>query len=267
MTYKAHLKDDQYATPLNYQTRTAIFESGDNPQNYWEWLVDIYDFKVAKNILELGCGDGRLWEYAAPLLSQAHQVTVTDFSQGMLDAAQAVVVNVNSKAAFSYQIEDAESLSLPDGSNDLVMAHLLLHHFDDPTQSLSEIKRVLTPAGFAGITAFPAHLFKSILDVVNCLLPEGDFYTTSAIRVPDDEFEVTLNQHFDVVQKHHYDSVIRIVDPEIILAFVKSLSSLTYDRSLPDNFFERLREHVQHEVDQKGFFETSFNLTLFLVQA
>jgi ubiquinone/menaquinone biosynthesis C-methylase UbiE len=49
----------------------------------------------------------------------------------------------------SFLVGDAAALAFPDGSFDLVVSTLSLHHWADPAAGLAEIGRVLRPGGRA----------------------------------------------------------------------------------------------------------------------
>jgi len=56
----------------------------------------------------------------------------------------------------SFLVGDVASLAFPDGSFDLVVSTLSMHHWADPTAGLAEIGRVLRPGGRALVWDFRA---------------------------------------------------------------------------------------------------------------
>jgi ubiquinone/menaquinone biosynthesis C-methylase UbiE len=53
-----------------------------------------------------------------------------------------------------FVVGDVASLAFPDASFDLVVSTLSMHHWDDPTAGLAEIRRVLRPGGRALVWDF-----------------------------------------------------------------------------------------------------------------
>jgi SAM-dependent methyltransferase len=118
-------------------------------------------------VLEVGCGPGRL----SIRLARQHGLDVTgvDLDPAMIQRAR---VNTNAdrqgngdERQPSFLVGDVASLAFPDGSFDLVVSTLSMHHWANPTAGLAEIARVLRPGARAlvwdfrpGLVAFHAHV-------------------------------------------------------------------------------------------------------------
>jgi ubiquinone/menaquinone biosynthesis C-methylase UbiE len=90
-------------------------------------------------VAELGCGTGF---YTDVLASKADDVVATDFAPGMLEIARTRVRAAN----VTFQAEDAQRTSFPNGRFDTAFMSLLIH-FTDPRQLLAEMRRILKPGG------------------------------------------------------------------------------------------------------------------------
>jgi len=115
-------------------------------------------------VLEVGCGPGRL----SIRLARRHGLDVTglDLDPAMIRCARANADRPGDgdERRPSFLIGDVASLAFPDGSFDLVVSTLSMHHWADPTVGLAEIGRVLRPGARAlvwdlrpGVLPFPAH--------------------------------------------------------------------------------------------------------------
>ena len=94
--------------------------------------------------LEIGAGTG----FFSLNLVQAgalEQVTVTDLSPGMVEAAQRNARGLGLEV--EGEVADVESLPFPDESFGIVVGHAVLHHVPDVEQAFHEILRVLRPRG------------------------------------------------------------------------------------------------------------------------
>src|SRR5215475_8709175 len=105
-------------------------------------------------VLEVGCGPGRL----AIRLAGRHGLEVTglDLDPAMIQRAK---VNADRMAngdrrGPEFLVGDVASLAFPDGSFDLVVSTLSMHHWADPTAGLAEIGRVLRDGGRALVWDF-----------------------------------------------------------------------------------------------------------------
>jgi SAM-dependent methyltransferase len=105
-------------------------------------------------VLEVGCGPGHL----SIRLARRHglEVTGVDLDPAMVERARA---NAGRRGDAgqprpSFLVGDAASLAFPNGSFDLVVSTLSMHHWADPAAGLAEIGRVLRPGGRALIWDF-----------------------------------------------------------------------------------------------------------------
>jgi ubiquinone/menaquinone biosynthesis C-methylase UbiE len=104
-------------------------------------------------VLEVGCGPGRL----SILLARDHGLEVTglDLDPAMIERAKANARHsVNDGDRPSFLVGDVSSMAFPDGSFDLVVSTLSMHHWAEPSAGLDEIARVLRPGGRALVWDF-----------------------------------------------------------------------------------------------------------------
>jgi SAM-dependent methyltransferase len=100
-------------------------------------------------VLEVGCGPGRL----SILLAGEYGLDVSglDLDPAMIERARAHAERSKNDGQLrpSLLVGDVSSMALPDGSFDLVVSTLSMHHWADPSAGLTEIARVLRPGGRA----------------------------------------------------------------------------------------------------------------------
>ncbi len=105
-------------------------------------------------VLEVGCGPGHL----SVQLAGQHRLEVTglDLDPAMIARAQANTDRAANRGGRrpSFLVGDVAALTFPDGSFDLVVSTLSMHHWADPTAGLAEIGRVLRPGARALIWDF-----------------------------------------------------------------------------------------------------------------
>jgi SAM-dependent methyltransferase len=105
-------------------------------------------------VLEVGCGPGHL----SVQLAGQHRLEVTglDLDPAMIARARANTDRpaTGDRRRPSFLVGDVAALAFPDGSFDLVVSTLSMHHWADPATGLAEIGRVLRPGARALIWDF-----------------------------------------------------------------------------------------------------------------
>ena len=96
--------------------------------------------------VDLGCGPGYLAVELARGAPELH-VTGVDLSDEMLAEAEDYARRQDMAQAVSFRKGDVQQIPFADGSVDLVVSTLSLHHWSDPVAVLDEVNRVLRPGG------------------------------------------------------------------------------------------------------------------------
>ena len=97
------------------------------------------------DILEYGCGD---CSYLAQLIEWGGRVTAIDISDEAIDAARELAAERGLADRASFARMNAEDLTFPDDSFDLIVGRAILHHLD-LEKAYASIARVLRPGGTA----------------------------------------------------------------------------------------------------------------------
>lgn len=138
---------EQYENASNLRARINIHEMFSvNKYGWMRWYFDELNLPEQCTLLEIGCGDANLWKKNKNRIPKGLDITLSDFSKGMLNDAK---VTLGKKADdFKFQIIDAESIPYDDCSFDIVIANHMLYHVENIENALSEIYRVLKPGGY-----------------------------------------------------------------------------------------------------------------------
>ena len=96
--------------------------------------------------VDLCCGPGYLVAEMARQAPKLH-VTGVDLSDEMLAEAEDYARQHDMDQAVSFRKGDVQQIPIADGSVDLVVSTLSLHHRSDPVAVLDEVARVLNPGG------------------------------------------------------------------------------------------------------------------------
>jgi SAM-dependent methyltransferase len=114
--------------------------------------------KSKHNVLEVGCGTGRLTK---PLVESVSKVTALDFSKSMIDL-------IDDHDNLIKEVGDCHQLIFPDNSFDAVFSLDFLSHFPTWKTLLKEQIRVLSPRGFLVCNYLPKENSLNIDEKYNC---------------------------------------------------------------------------------------------------
>ena len=99
--------------------------------------------QIGGRILEVGVGTG----ISLPGYSSRNRITGIDLSEAMLRKAQRRVADLSLTNVEKLEVMDAEHLSFPDASFDVVVANHVISTVPNPESALDECARILRPGG------------------------------------------------------------------------------------------------------------------------
>jgi demethylmenaquinone methyltransferase/2-methoxy-6-polyprenyl-1,4-benzoquinol methylase/phosphoethanolamine N-methyltransferase len=107
----------------------------------------VAELKPGDKVLDVGCGTGTLGVAAWRKVRPDGEVTGIDASPEMVELARRKAKKKGSGAQF--KVAPIEALPLEDGSLDVVLSTLMLHHLPDDVkgEGFAEVARVLKPGG------------------------------------------------------------------------------------------------------------------------
>lgn len=110
----------------------------------FDWNLERSKETISKNssILDIACGSA---EYSIALAKdKCASLLAVDSSPEAIEIAN---LNADGLIGFKSQVMDAENLSCPEGSYDIVLMRYALHHFHNPEKALAEAYRALKKNG------------------------------------------------------------------------------------------------------------------------
>jgi ubiquinone/menaquinone biosynthesis C-methylase UbiE len=98
------------------------------------------------SVLDVGCGPGTITMDLAALVGAGGRVTGLETGDAALEPARAEAER-RGATNVDLRVGDVLDLDVEDDSFDVVHAHQVLQHVDDPVRALTEMRRVCRPGG------------------------------------------------------------------------------------------------------------------------
>jgi SAM-dependent methyltransferase len=243
-----YLKSDQYKDSANLDARVAIHQRfSTNPYGWFKWVFDtLLRLPEDAKILELGCGPAYLWTENISRVPAAWNVTLSDLSSGMLDAAWRNLVVTG--RAFQFKEIDAQSIPFEDETFDAVIANHMLYHVPDRPKAIAEIKRILKPGGrLIATTVGESHMKEMMAWYARVHISKVWESFANSFTL-ENGFE-QLKPCFPELSVSRYEDNLEITGIEPIMAYIRSgirVSELSEDELIS------LQHDLESELKEKG---------------
>ncbi len=247
-TDQQYLKSDQYRDSSNLDARVTIHQRfSTNSYGWFKWVFDTLA-KLPENarILELGCGHGLLWRENISRISVGWNITLSDLSSGMLDAAWRNLVVTG--RAFQFKEIDAQSIPFENETFDAVIANHMLYHVPDRPKAIVEIKRVLKPGGRLIATTIGKNHLKEMAKWIRRVNPQTDFVSFGSPFTLENGLE-QLKQFFPQVLVSRYPDNLQVTEVKPILAYIRSSIHAT---DLSEDELVNLQRDLENELKEKS---------------
>ena len=247
-TDQQYLKTDQYRDSSNLDARAEIHRRfSTNTYGWFNWFFDrLLKIPEDARILELGCGPAYLWKECSSRLPADWNITLSDLSPGMLDAAWRNLVVTG--RAFKFEEIDAQSIPYEAETFDAVIANHMLYHVPDRQKAITEIRRVLKSDGHLFATTIGQNHLKEIADWIRRVNPGTDFTSFGSPFTLENGLE-QLKQFFRQVTLSRYHDSLQVTEVKPIIAFILSTS---HAAELLEEELAKLESELGQEVKEKG---------------
>lgn len=252
----------QYQNSSNLEARIALHRDYSTSTISWyAWLLEQYlAIDPNSSILELGCGSAAFWTANVDHIPADWEITLTDFSEGMVADAQRNLAD--STHHFTFKQADIQNIPFPDASFDCVIANHMLYHVPDIPQALSEVRRVLKPNGiFFAATNGENHL-KGLKEPLRDADPDYyaqvvDFWK-SPFRL--DNGKDLLEPHFSDVKLLPFENSLHVTNGQAIIDYYLSMSS----EPISDESMRRLHDIIDDQLEKNGAIDIPKETGLFI---
>lgn len=223
-----HLTNMEKSMKLQYQNATNISARiklhslySQNKQGWFPWIYEQCNIQPNMRILELGCGDGSLWQDNRNRLPDSVEIVLSDLSEGMLRDTHRSIGTSDTR--FTFHAFDCHSIPYEDETFDLVIANHLLFYCKDIQQVCQEVKRVLKQDGIFLCSTYSKKHMHEISDLIQeydsrVVLSAENLYERFGL----DNGASILAPYFQKIDCLHYEDSLIVDSPEPLISYILS---------------------------------------------
>lgn len=209
---------EQYKNAKNLNDRISLHEKySTNKQGWFNWLFYQIDFSRVNRLLELGCGNGKLWQENRIELRN-REIFLSDISEGMVEE-----VRNKLGSDFNCIVADAEKIPFKDSYFDTIIANHVLFYLNDLNLGLKEIDRVLKSDGIFYCSTYGKNHMKEITEIVQNFdsrinLSNHSLYDIFGLENGED----ILSKYFSNIQRMDYQDSLEITESKPLIDYIMS---------------------------------------------
>ena len=209
---------EHYKNAKNLNVRISLHDKySQNKQGWFPWLFEQIDFSHINKLLEVGCGNGKLWKNNKIDLRN-REIFLSDSSQGMVDEVRKTLGN-----DFNCMVFDCDQIPFKDGYFDAVIANHVLFYVYDINKALEEISRVLDPGGVFYCSTYGSNHMKEINEIVQkfdsrVILSQTKLYDVFGLENGLD----ILKPYFKNIKMKMYDDCLVVDKSKPIIDYIMS---------------------------------------------
>ncbi len=261
-----YLQQQQYQNSSNLGARIRLhqlFTVAPKDIHRWAFEMLLACSGSQSNILEAGCGRGDLWAKNTDRIPANWQVTLTDFSAGMLEDARKNIGDIATR--FTMQQADVQQLAFDDASFDTVIANYMLYHVPNIPQGIAELRRVLKPSGTLHAFTNGQNHMHELTELVREFFPTDDAFAvdSAANYFGLENGADLLKTAFSDVVMLRYESHLQVTETQPLMDYVTSMIRLVdVDAKRLDALHDKIAAHIA----EKGFLHITKDSGLFVAR-
>lgn len=242
--------NDQYSNENRLNARIQIYDYCEKKLNWREWVFDNLDFHNVNRVLELGCGNGLLWQDNIHKIPGDIHIVLSDISQGMVGAARKLLNRY--RRQFEFKVANACQTPFKDSDFQMIIANHMLYHIENKEQVFSEIDRLLTDDGFGYSSTLSTRNWQEVISILaefSKSLVVDNVETIQSFNLENGEN--VLSNHFNVTDNFIFQNDIIIKKAEPLILYLASCYSPKQLDVLVKNFVN-FRSYLESIIKKTG---------------
>ena len=237
---------EQYKNSNNLNVRISLHDQfSTNKTGWFNWLFKQIDFSKVNHLLEIGGGNGKLWENRNIDLRN-REIFLSDISEGM-------VHEVRKKLGKDYNCIalDCQAIPFKDGYFDTVIANHVLFYVQNLEKGLSEICRVLKDNGIFYCSTYGKEHVKEITELVQSFDSKVELSQNSLFDIFGIENgKAILNKYFRSVQFIQYEDSLIVDEAQPLVDYIMSCHGNQNEILGPK--ITKFKEYVESIISKNG---------------
>ncbi len=249
---------EQYKTSKNLMVRISLHDQFSvNPVPWFSWIQSQIDFSRIHRLIEIGCGNGKLWESTHVDLRN-REIFLTDKSQGMIEEVRHKLGN-----DFNCMVADCQAIPFKDAYFDAVVANHVLFYLSDLRRGLKEIHRILRPEGLFYCSAYGKDHMKEIARIAaefdpGVKLSQSRLYEIFGLE----NGKKRLNPYFNKVELKKYEDALLIDRAGPIVDYIMSCHGNQNERVGPR--YKEFTHFIEDKIARNGPIHITKEAGLFI---
>ena len=249
---------EQYKNSNNLNVRISLHDQfSTNKIGWFNWLFNQIDFSKVNRLLEIGCGNGKLWE-DRDIDLRNREIFLSDISEGM-------VHEVRKKLGKDYNciVADCQAIPFKDGYFDTVIANHVLFYIQNLDKGLSEICRVLKDNGTFYCSTYGKKHMKEITELVQSFDSKVELSQNSLFDIFGIENgETILKKYFKSVQYIQYEDSLIVDQAQPLVDYIMSCHGNQNEILGPK--ISKFKEYIESMISKNGSITITKQAGLFI---
>lgn len=253
---------NQYKDDSKFRKRQDFHDKySTNKYGFRNWMFDRYKISSGNKILELGCGNGLMWDKKYSELPEDTKLILSDFSEGMCK-----IVKDKHIEHRNVEIEQIDIQDIPyeDNTFDIVIANHMLYHVPNVDKAIEEVYRVLKKGGkfyasTLGVDGFQKYLNEKIKEFNSNM----DYFNIENWLFTLKNGAEVLSKKFNDIKKYEYEDSIEIPDENELVEWIFTSAVL---QDVNKEHFNGLAEHFAKYKDNNGIIHIPKQIGCFIAK-
>ena len=246
------LRSTQYVNDQKFNARIVLHTKyGVNKTPWPIWLFSQYSLTENERIIEFGCGNGLLWKVNSFRVNQNWDITLSDFSQGMIDAAKESIGNDK----ITYKVIDMSTF-VDDKKYTKAIANHMLYHVEKRDKAIQNVSSILDDNGILYASTVGNDDMKEMSEIISGFTGNNNYKEAKGSITESFSLEngsEQLKKYFEKVDKKIYEDSLEINSAADLANYVLSCNDLKPGITvLKNEEKEEFVKYLKRIIDRQG---------------